>query len=152
LQYFNTSEVLPKGEKKRISFIGSHALGCKFTDDSDLLTPQLQQSVFKIFENQPGFNFGRVDIKSSNKETLQRGEFTVIEVNGVASLPTHMFDPKYSVWQTYKIFLEHGRYLVEVAKEHKSKPMKLLPYASVIQLVKKNQKMLNDVHQRLMGK
>ena len=152
LQDLDLSEVLADGEQKRLSFIGSHTLGCKFTDDTNLLTPELESAIFTLFENQQGFNFGRVDVKSTDQSALQRGEFVVIEVNGVASLPTHMFDPKYSVWQAYKIFFKHAKYLVKIAKEHMDKPMALMPYRDVIAKVKANQSMLNNVHQKLMGR
>ena len=150
LQDIDTSEVLPDGQEKRLSFIGSHTLGCKFTDDSHLFTPELEQAIFAVFESQPGFNFGRVDVKAEDEAAFKRGEFVVIEVNGVASLPTHMFDPKFSVWQAYKIFFEHGKYLVEIAREHRHKPMELLAYPELIKRVRENASTLNNVHQNLM--
>ena len=152
LQDVDTSEVLAEGQEKRISFIGSHTLGCKFTDDTHLLTSELESAIFAIFENQPGFNFGRIDVKTANEESFQRGEFVVIEVNGVASLPTHMFDPKYSVWQAYKIFFEHAKHLAQIAAEQRNQKMNFLPYREVLARVKQNQSMLNRVHARLMGK
>lgn len=150
LQDINTSEVLAEGEQKRLSFIGSHTLGCKFTDDAHLLTPEIEQGIFSVFESQLGFNFGRVDVKAADEAAFQRGEFVVIEVNGVASLPTHMFDPKFSVWQAYKIFFEHAKYLAEIAAEQRHQSMDLLSYLEVIRKVKENQTMLNQVHQALM--
>lgn len=152
LQDIDTSEVLAENQEKRLSFIGSHTLGCKFTDDTHLVTPELEQAFFKLFDSQPGFNFGRVDVKCENEAAFQRGEFVVIEVNGVASLPTNMFDPKFSVWQAYKIFFEHGKYLVKAAREHRKQPMQLLSYLDVIKQAKANAQSLNDVHQRLMGR
>ncbi|MFQ3245993.1 MAG: hypothetical protein ACI9SP_002644 [Arenicella sp.] len=150
LQDIDTTEVLQLGAEKRLSFIGSHTLGCKFTDDGDLHTDELEKAIFAVFETQAGFNFGRVDVKAVDEEAFKRGEFVVIEVNGVASLPTHMFDPKYSVWQAYGIFFQHARYLAKIAAEQRSQPMALLSYWQVLQKVKENQKMLNVVHQALM--
>jgi hypothetical protein len=152
LQDLDTTQVLASGEEKRLSFIGSHTLGCKFTDDSHLLTAELEAAIFEVFESQPGFNFGRVDVKCVDEEAFMLGEFVVIEVNGVASLPTHMFDPKFSIWQAYGIFFEHGKYLVKIAREQRHQPMELLSYFEVIQKVKDNAQNLNLVHQRLMGK
>ncbi|MFT7527363.1 MAG: hypothetical protein ACI9LY_002518 [Arenicella sp.] len=152
LQDIDTTQVLAAGQERRLSFIGSHTLGCKFTDDSHLLTKELEQAVFKVFASQPGFNFGRVDVKCADESAFQSGTFVVIEVNGVASLPTHMFDPKFSVWKAYKIFFEHGKYLVQIARQQRNKPMRLLSYREVIRQVKANQQMLNQAHQRLMGK
>ncbi|ODS25077.1 hypothetical protein AB835_00805 [Candidatus Endobugula sertula] len=149
LQYLDTNRVPAVGEEVRLSFIGSHTLGCKFTDDIDLLTPELETAIFKVFENQPGFNFGRIDVKSESEEALKAGKFVVIEVNGVASLPTHMFDPKFNILQAYKIFFEHGKYLVKIACEHKEKSMDLLSYREILNRVKANQHMLNQVHHQL---
>ena len=149
LQKIDTNRVPTKGEKIILSFIGSHTLGCKFTDDSHLLTPELEQAMFKVFEDQPGFNFGRVDIKSDSQEALQRGEFVVIEVNGVASLPTHMFDPKLSLIQAYKIFFKHAKYLAQIGREHRKKPMQLMSAWDVIKKANSNQSMLNKVHRKL---
>jgi hypothetical protein len=151
LQDIDTAEVLELGVEKRLSFIGSHTLGCKFTDDADLHTDELEKAIFDVFETQSGFNFGRVDVKAVDEEAFKRGEFVVIEVNGVASLPTHMFDPKYSVWQAYEIFFQHAKYLANIAAEQRHQPMDLLSYWQVIQAVKANQTMLNVVHQALMG-
>jgi hypothetical protein len=151
LQDIDTNEVLPAGKEKRLSFIGSHTLGCKFTDDGDLHTAELEKAIFAVFESQPGFNFGRVDVKAADEEAFKRGEFVVIEVNGVASLPTHMFDPKYSVWQAYGIFFEHAKYLATIAAEQRHQRMALLSYWQVVKKVKENQTMLNVVHQALMG-
>lgn len=151
LQEHDLSEVLDAGVEKRVSFIGSHTLGCKFTDDTHLLTKELEQQIFSLFDSQPGFNFGRVDIKFESLEALQKGEFVVIEVNGVASLPTHMFDPKYTVWQAYKIFLSHAKLLVKIAKQNRRQSMELMSYGDAIKQIKANQSMLNEVHQKLMG-
>jgi len=152
LQEIDTTKVLAENQAKRLSFIGSHTLGCKFTDDTEsLLTPELESAIFELFESQPGFNFGRVDVKCSDEDAFKRGEFVVIEVNGVASLPTQMFDPKYTVWQAYKIFFEHGKLLVKIAREQRQQPMELLSYLEVIKRAKANAVTLNQVHQKLMG-
>lgn len=151
LQNVDTSEVLADGVEKRLSFIGSHTLGCRFTDDRHLATPELRQAVYRFFESQPGYNFGRLDVRADNEEALIQGEFVVIEVNGIASIPTHLFDPKYSVWQAWGIFLKHARFLVRAAKENQHQPMEVWSVRRVINRIRSNQAMLNRVHARLMG-
>lgn len=151
LQSLDTTVIPAIGEEVRLSFIGSHTLGCKFTDDTHLITPALEQSVFRFFEDQPGYNFGRFDVKAESEAAFREGRFVVIEVNGVASLPTHMFDPKFKVTDAYRIFFEHARYLAQIAREHKSRTMPLLPYRQLINRVKVNQALLNQAHARLKG-
>ena len=149
LQYIDTGRVPLAGEEVCLSFIGSHTMGCKFTNDTHLLTPALEQSLFAVFAEQPGFNFGRVDIKAESEEAMQAGKFVVIEVNGIASLPTHMFDPKFNIVQAYRIFFEHGKYLVAIAREHRHQAMDLLPLRDIMRRAKTNQRMLNKVHGQL---
>ncbi|MGB2272004.1 MAG: hypothetical protein ACPH15_03195 [Pseudomonadales bacterium] len=149
LQYFDLEQVPAEGEEVCLSFIGSHTMGCKFTDDTHWLTPALEIAIFKVFETQPKFNFGRLDIKAESREAMLRGEFVIIEINGVSSLPTHMFDPKYSLCEAYKIFFKHGRYLVNIAKEHRHEAMDLLPLRDIMQRVKNNQNKLDKMHMNL---
>lgn len=151
LQNIDVDRIPVKGEVVRLSFIGSHTLGCKFTDDTHLITPELEKSVFTFFSDQLGYNFGRFDVKTESEEAFKRGEFVVIEVNGVASLPTHMFDPKFSVMQAYKIFFQHAKYLAEIAREYKQQPMELFSYRKIIQRTRDNQYLLNKVHDLLKG-
>lgn len=152
LQYFDHQHVPDSGETIRLSFIGSHTMGCKFTDETMLLTPDLEREVFRIFADQPGYNFGRIDIKTASPQALQDGYFTLIEVNGVASLPTHMFDPKYSITKAYRIFFEHAASLARIAREHRHQPMDLLPARQIIQKVRSNQQQLNQAHRQMMGR
>lgn len=149
LQTLDVQRVPAEGEEVCLSFIGSHTLGCKFTDDSRLLTGALEQEIFSFFESQLGFNFGRFDVKAESEDAFRQGKFVVIEVNGVASLPTHMFDPKYNLVEAYRIFFQHAKYLVNIAREHKEKPMCLLNYWEVVKRVKSNQSLLNNAHRLL---
>ncbi len=149
LQYFDTAVVPVDGESVCLSFIGSHTMGCKFTDDAHLLTVALEKKLFDLFESQPGFNYGRLDVKAENEQALQRGEFIIIEVNGISSLPTHMFDPRHSIWQAYKIFFSHGKRLVSIAREHRKEPMELMSFKNILNKVKLNQRLLDQTHSDL---
>ena len=151
MQYHDTSRILREGETVQLSFIGSHTLGCKFTDESHLITKQLQEAVFNVFDNQPGYNFGRIDIKAESPEAFFKGEFVVIEVNGVASLPTHMFDPKYSLTEAYTIFLQHAGLLARIAQEHRQKPMTFLPVGQLLKQIKAGHDTLNEAHSNIKG-
>jgi len=151
LQYLDTDRVPAAGEEVQLSFIGSHTMGCKFTDDSALLTPELNAAVNDLFASQPGFNFGRLDVKAQSVDAFQAGDFVVIEVNGVASLPTHMFDPQNSVWQAWRIFLRHGRLLLDIAAEHRQQPMQLASYRDIIRRAGNNAGVLDAAHESLMG-
>ncbi len=135
-------------EEVRLSFIGSHTMGCKFTDATDLQTPELANALNHLCEPQPGFNFGRLDVRAASDAAFQRGEFVVIEVNGIASLPTHMFDPDYRLRDAYKIFLEHARLLTSIAAEHRAKEMQIDSYGELWARAKSNAQALDAQHDR----
>lgn len=121
LPYHDLNRVLKKGQTLRLSDIGSHTLGCCFTNDPNILTPALEQAVFKMMERSPGFNYGRLDLLADNLESLQQGKFTMVEANGVDALPTNVFDPKLNLWQSYHILFQHLKLLAQVAAEHRRK-------------------------------
>ena len=150
LQYLDITRIPLRDEQVQLSFIGSHTMGCKFTDDTHLLTDQLSTAVEQIFVDQPGFNFGWLDLKCASETSFKHGEFVVIEVNGVASLPTHMFDPGHSLWRGYQIFFAHGRWLLKIAAEQRRHSMPLDSYRNIANRVSHNYRLLNDAHQQLM--
>ncbi len=90
-------EVPGKGEKVQLTQVGNHARGTLFEDGIDLLTPALTDRIEEISRTLPGFYFGRYDLIAPDTETFQRGEgLQVIELNGVSSEATSLYDPKYS--------------------------------------------------------
>jgi len=134
------------GEAVRLSFVGSHTMGCKFTDDTHLATPELLAALDALLADQPGYNFGRLDLRCESVAALQAGEFTVIEANGVASLPTHMFDPRHTLGRAWAIFVEHGRALVRIAAEHRHVEMELAPWREIGRRVAANRATLDAAH------
>ena len=151
LQYLDLDRVPASGERVRLSFVGSHTMGCMFTDDSSLITDALLASIKSVCAPQPGFNFGRLDVRAADIQAFQAGNFAVIEVNGVASLPTHMFDPKNSLWRGYQIFLHHGYLLAKAAVANRHHPMPLMPLRDIWTRVLANQKLLNKQHHRALS-
>lgn len=150
LASLDTSRVPAAGESVQLSFIGSHTMGCKFTDDTHRKTPALERAIFEICDSQPGFNFGRLDVKTDSEADFLAGKFSVIEINGIASLPTQMFDPAGSLAHAYRIFLHHGYLLVEIANEHRDKPMQLASWKEIVSRVRANRAMLEATHEGLM--
>ncbi|MGB5324813.1 MAG: hypothetical protein WBN40_05230 [Pseudomonadales bacterium] len=149
LRYLDLASVPANEEHIKLSFIGSHTMGCMFSDDSKLLSPALEREIFSICDAQPGFNYGRLDVRAASDAAFQQGEFTVIEINGISSLPTHMFDPVKSLRESYEIFFRHGKYLTEIAREHRQRDMPLLPPFTLLKKVVASQRALDELHERL---
>src|SRR4051794_28072362 len=85
------------GEAVQLGEIGAHCKGTIFLDASELKTPELERRVDEIAAVTAGFYYGRFDIRTPSVEALQRGEFLILELNGVSAEPTHIYDPKVSI-------------------------------------------------------
>lgn len=97
--------VLAKGETLRLAEAGNHAQGTMFTDGQHLITPQLTAAIDALCRQVPGgFYFGRIDIRYTDEASFMRGEdMAVIELNGVTSESTNIYDPSWSVFRAQRV-------------------------------------------------
>ena len=109
--------VLKDGEKFKAVEIGSHCRGSVFLDANDLITPDLEAAMNRISGSIPGFFFGRYDIRVPDKLSLKAGQgIKVLEVNGVTSESTNMYDPSYSIFNAYKIMFAQWSMAFKIGK------------------------------------
>ena len=99
-----------QGEAVPLVFVGNHCKGSIFEDGRDLVTPALTKAVERLARSMPDFFFGRIDVRFKSIPSLRRGEgFKVIEINGVGSEATHIWDPRTKLldaWRTQ--FFHYG--------------------------------------------
>ena len=132
-------QVLAKGETKNLVPYGNHARGAKFTDVSHWADEDLVRFTDELCRQIPGFYFGRLDIRYNTLEELKLGKnFSIIELNGAGSEPTHIYDPGHSVFFAWKEIVRHLHLLYLISlKNHKSGN----PHMSVkegLQMLKEN--------------
>lgn len=98
-------ESVPRdGERITLVEVGTHSRGALFLDGGHLITPALEEAIAGIAAPYEGFHLGRFDLKAPSPEHLMRGEgLRVIELNGVSSEQTEMWDPKYSLLTTWRM-------------------------------------------------
>ena len=110
-------EVIPEKEVFTVVPYGNHARGAKFLDLPDFITPALTQMVDSLCRQIPDFHFGRLDIRYRNRELLESGkEFSVLEVNGAGSEPTHIYDPRHSLFFAWKEIVRHWILLFKISR------------------------------------
>lgn len=97
------AERVPRaGEPVALAAAGNHCQGTLFRDGSHLLTPALERAIDEIALRIEGFHFGRFDIRYENVEEFKRGErLAIIELNGVLSESTNIYDPSNSLFRAY---------------------------------------------------
>ena len=120
------NEILPKGEKLNLVPYGNHARGAKFIDESHLISEKLTDVINKMCLEIPEFYFGRLDLMYNTIEELENGKnFSVVELNGAASEPTHIYDPKHSLFFAWKELARHITYMYKISVQNHKKG---LPY------------------------
>lgn len=111
------SEILPMGDTKCLVPYGNHNRGTQFLDGGHLITEMLGHSFNEILKNVSGFYYGRLDIRYHTFEELEKGtNFSIIELNGLKSEPTHIYDPKHSFWYGQSEILRHQRLIRQIVK------------------------------------
>lgn len=101
-------EVLERGVRLAVTGAGNHAQGCRFEDGMDLLTAELEEAVegwSQSFRGVDGgrLDFGRYDIRASSVEAFQRGDCSIIELNGTLAEATSIYDPGRSMLWSYRL-------------------------------------------------
>ena len=128
-----------KNEKVQLIDIGSHCRGAIFYDGKDFYTKRLEQQIDKISKNFKGFYFGRYDIRTPSLDDFKKGRnFKVLELNGVTSEATHIYDPKNSLWFAYKVLFKQWALLFDIAKQNNDKGHKISTLREVIKLLFNN--------------
>jgi hypothetical protein len=114
----NLEEILPLGETRCLVPFGNHNRGTAFLDGQELITPKLIETFDAILNKIDGFYYGRLDIRYDNFKDLEAGkQFMIIEINGAKSEPTHIYDPKHSLWFAQKEILRHQQLFYRVVSE-----------------------------------
>ena len=122
-KYGNKLEkVLPEGIHQTLVPYGNHCRGSKFVDWSDRISDELTNVIDAICRQIPDFYFGRLDLKFAGWEELLQGRnFSIIELNGAGSEPTHIYDPGHSLLFAWKEIIRHWWLLYRVSKANAKK-------------------------------
>ncbi|WP_114941653.1 NRDE family protein [Mucilaginibacter endophyticus] len=141
------NKVLPAGESITLVPYGNHARGAKFIDLSNRITRELTVAMDNICRQIPGFYFGRLDVMYNSWDELNRGEnISIIELNGAGSEPTHIYDPKHSIFFAWREIITHWKLLYRISKLNKQqKGLKYMTYKQGMKMLKNNTEYLKLV-------
>jgi D-alanine-D-alanine ligase-like ATP-grasp enzyme len=132
--------VLDAGEEFLLVPYGNHARGAKFTDVTHWCDEELRKSIDSVCQRVTGFYFGRMDVRYSSWAELKEGRnFSIVELNGAGSEPTHMYDPRHSLLFAWKEIIRHWNILFRISRANSRILQK--PYMKMregIQMLKAN--------------
>lgn len=132
------NEIPQQNEEILLSVIGNHSKGTQFINGNHLIDTELESAFDLITKDINGWFYGRLDIKYDSFEKLKNGEaFKILELNGIISEPTHIYDPsKTNYFSALKSIKEHWDIIKTISvKNHRDYRVnypKIRPYVKDI--------------------
>lgn len=132
------SRVPEAGERVALGLCGNHCQGSRFRDGADLMTPELATAIDRLASGFRGVNagpldFGRFDIRYTSEEALRRGEgFAIVELNGVTSESTNIYDPSWPLWRAYSTLFAQWRELYKLGAWRRGLGTKVVSVGTVL--------------------
>ena len=116
------------GEVVTLTNLGTHCRGAIFLDGAYVRTPELEEAIDRISRGFEGFYFGRYDIRTASAEDFQRGQnFKIVELNGVTSEATHIYQPGASLRAGYRTLMRQWRICFEIADQNSARGAVAVP-------------------------
>ena len=125
-----------EGERVKLVEIGSHCRGAIFLDGIRFKTETLERAIDESAKQHPGFYFGRFDVKTPSIEAFERGEFTILELNGVGAEATHIYDPSVNLLEAYRVMRKQWRIAFEIGAENRKRGARPMALRELITLVR----------------
>ncbi len=125
------------GDRVMLTELGTHCRGALFLDGTHLLTSELSASIERVSRTFKGFYFGRYDVRAASEEAFRRGEFKVIELNGLTSEATSIYDPRHSVWFGWRMLCRQWRLAFEIGDANRKRGAHVLAVREIWALVKR---------------
>jgi membrane protein DedA with SNARE-associated domain len=111
-----------RGESVQIIDIGTHSRGAIFLDGGWMKTDLLEAKIDEICRGFEGFYFGRFDIRVKSFEDFREAKnFKIVELNGVTSEATSIYDPKNWLFDAYKILFRQWKIAFEIGVENRQR-------------------------------
>ena len=131
----SAEDIPAPGESVSLAELGSHCRGAVFLNGAMLETAALRSAVDSVARKFSGFYFGRFDVRSESVEQLQRGQFEVLELNGVSAEATHIYDPSVTLRGAYRALFQQWRLAFEIGalnRQRGQQPMTLREFAALL--------------------
>lgn len=134
----------PAGERVVLGHAGNHAQGAIFSDGSDLATPELAARIDEITRSFRGigggaFDYGRMDLRCPSEEDFRAGRnLSIIELNGVFSESTNMYDPKRSLFWAYRVLFAQWERLYRIGAARKRQGVRPIGVRELIRLIREH--------------
>ncbi|MGD9906303.1 MAG: VTT domain-containing protein [Vicinamibacterales bacterium] len=122
LKRHDGARVLADGERLPLVTSGNHCQGAMFLDGAELITPAVSARIDEIARSVPGFFIGRFDVRYSSLARFRRGEdLAIVELNGVTSESTNIYDPGYGAWRAWRTLGRQWQLVFEIGAANRAR-------------------------------
>lgn len=126
-------QVPAAGECVPLVDLGTHCRGAVFLDGTRHVTPELEALVERLSRAYDGFYFGRYDVRVPSVEDLRAGRnIRVIELNGVTSEATAIYEPGNSLLAAYRLLMTQWRIAFEIGAENRARGVRVTPAREIL--------------------
>ena len=133
------NEILAIGESRILVPYGNHARGSLFLDRTEWVDEALTNVIENVCKQIDEFYYGRLDIRYNTLEELKQNKnWSIIELNGAGSEPTHIYDPKHSIFFAWKEIIWHWWMLATISIQNKKKGFSYLSFKEGTNMFKQN--------------
>lgn len=123
--------IYAKNEIIPLSFIGNHSKGTQFINGNHLIDEALTRVFDNLSHQTSGWYYGRMDLKYNSFADLKEGKnFKILEINGIISEPTHIYDPEHpdaGYFKCIHTIKEHWEIIDKIALINKTKSTVTIP-------------------------
>lgn len=123
--------IYAKGQTIPLSFIGNHSKGTRFINGNHLINDTLTGVFDKLNQQTSGWYYGRMDLKYNTfSELLEGKNFKVLEINGIISEPTHIYDPEHpdaGYFKCIETIKDHWEIIDQIALINKRRSVVQVP-------------------------
>lgn len=141
IQSQRLGEIIGKGQSVKLNLIGTHSRGSLFLDACEATTHEMEAAIEKVSRHFEGFHLGRYDIRCPSLDALQKGEdFHIVELNGVTSEPTHMYDPRHGVFHAWKCLAAQWSRAYRIAAMNREAGHRAMPLGDLIDRIRSSWK------------
>ena len=129
-------DVPEAGERVPLVDIGTHCKGCLFLDGNWVISPALEAEIDRVSKTFDGFFFGRYDIRTTDVEAFARGEnYKVVELNGVTSEATNIYDPRNSLLKAYRVLFRQWELAFRIGAANRALGQRPVSVADLFRMV-----------------
>jgi hypothetical protein len=123
------------GDRVHLFEIGFYSHDATFADRRDLRTPRLERRIEAISRAHPGFFMGRFDVIAPSADALRQAQFEVIELNGVVSEQTHIYDPATGIARAFGVLRRQWSDAFRIGAANRAQGARPMPASALLRLI-----------------